>query len=210
MKSEKTKNIYQRISAIMEEIDYIQKGTAKVAGQYRFTSHDAVTGLIHMPLVKHGIVAVPSVKSLTQDGNRTSVCLSVAFVNIDDPKDLVEIESWGFGVDTSDKGPGKAVSYAFKYAILKMFCLETGDDPDEDQKSKYEPPVTRNTSEDENMERHISTLTIPQILEIERIIGPHKQVVANIIKEYEVTKLSEIPQSNYKTIINLLTGHEKA
>jgi hypothetical protein len=38
-----------------------------------------------------------------------------------------------------DKGPGKAVSYAFKYALLKVFCLETGDDPDNDANARYEP-----------------------------------------------------------------------
>lgn len=33
-----------------------------------------------------------------------------------------------------DKGPGKAISYAVKYAYLKAFALETGDDPDHDQR----------------------------------------------------------------------------
>ena len=45
----------------------------------------------------------------------------------------------GYGIDPADKGIGKAISYSFKYALLKTFCLETGDDPDQDQSSKYEP-----------------------------------------------------------------------
>lgn len=138
------KNIYQRILAIMSEVDYIQKGEKTVNNQYRFVAHDQVTAILHPKLVKYGVVVVPSVKSLTQDGNRTSVCLEVAFVNVDCHTDVIRLESWGYGVDSSDKGPGKAVSYAYKYALLKLFCLETGDDPDNDQQTQYEGPTAMN------------------------------------------------------------------
>jgi hypothetical protein len=135
------KNIYQRIIGVMEDVEYIQKLDKKVNNQYRFVSHDQVTGKLHPALVKHGIVVIPTVKSLAVDGNRTTVCLDVSFVNCDKPEDLVKIESWGFGIDQGDKGPGKAVSYAFKYAMLKVFCLETGDDPDNDAEATHEPEV---------------------------------------------------------------------
>ena len=141
-----SKNLHQRILSIMKDIDYIQKGDKKVEQSVHFVSHDQVTALIHPKLVQHGIVVVPSVKSLTQDGNRTNVCLEVTFVNVDNPADRISLEMWGYGVDQSDKGPGKAISYAFKYSILKMFCLETGDDPDQDATSKYEPQKEKEKS----------------------------------------------------------------
>jgi hypothetical protein len=132
-------NIYMRISAIMAELDYIQKGTAKVNGQYRFVSHDQVTEKIHPLLVKHGVVILPTVEESIQDNNRTEVKLLMQFINIDVPTDVVTIRTIGYGIDGSDKGPGKAISYAYKYGILKTFCLETGDDPDQDQSAVYEP-----------------------------------------------------------------------
>ena len=125
----------------MEELTYIQKGDAKVNGQYRFVSHDDVSEKVHPLLVKHGVLALPSVMDIKQEGNRTSVMLRVCFVNVDKPEDSVFVNYPGYGVDPSDKGPGKAVSYAFKYALLKTFCLETGEDPDKDTKTRYEPPV---------------------------------------------------------------------
>ena len=134
------KNIYQRINAVMQEVDYIQKGDKKVAGQYRFVSHDQVTAALHGPMTKHGIACIPTILELKQDGNRTEVKLEVSFVNIDNPSDRFSVIYYGYGIDTSDKGIGKAVSYGFKYAMLKTFCLETGDDADNDQDSKYEPP----------------------------------------------------------------------
>ncbi len=57
----------------------------------------------------------------------------------------------GYGVDgggfdrdgkekpQGDKGPGKAISYAFKYACLKLFCLETGEDADNDATVEFHP-----------------------------------------------------------------------
>ena len=133
------KNIYQRINAVMQEVDYIQKGEKKVAGQYRFCSHDQVTAALHAPMAKHGIACIPTIAEMKQDGNRTEVKLEVTFINIDSPADRFSVYYWGYGIDTSDKGIGKAVSYAFKYALLKTFVLETGDDPDQDQTTKYEP-----------------------------------------------------------------------
>jgi hypothetical protein len=125
-------NIHQRILAIMGEIDYIQKTDKKVNNQYTFVTHDAVTKALHPLFVKHGIVAIPRVTGWKQDGNRTEVNMEVDFVNVSKPEDKVIVPCFGFGIDAQDKGVGKAVSYATKYAMLKLFMLETGDDPERD------------------------------------------------------------------------------
>lgn len=125
-------NIHQRILSVMAKLRYIQKGEKTVNNQYKFVSHDAVSAATHPLFVECGIVMVPSVKFWEQSGNRTSVLMSVRFVNSDNPADYVEIDALGFGIDSQDKGPGKAVSYATKYAVLKILMLETGDDPERD------------------------------------------------------------------------------
>lgn len=135
----------------MQDLSYIAKGDKTVNGNYRFVSHDQVTAKLHPLLVKHGIVIIPSVEEFKQDGNRTEVKLGVVFRNADFPDDHFQTYHYGFGIDgggtskdgrpipVGDKGPGKAISYAFKYAMLKTFCLETGDDPDNDANAAYEP-----------------------------------------------------------------------
>lgn len=123
----------------MAELDYIQKGDARVNGQYRFASHDQVSAAIHPMLVKHGIVILPSVLELTQEGNRTTAKIGMSFVNPDNPTDAFTTIFYGYGVDSGDKGPGKAISYACKYGYLKTFCLETGEDPDFEPNARYEP-----------------------------------------------------------------------
>lgn len=146
------KNIYQRILAVMEEVSYVQKEDKRVNNQYRFVSHDSVTSILHPQFVKHGIVVIPTVLSYKQDVNRTEVELQVEFINADEPKDRISIKSIGYGIDQGDKGPGKAVSYAYKYALLKTFCLETGDDPERDPEAKKDEYV------DEKGIQHILTV----------------------------------------------------
>jgi hypothetical protein len=125
----------------MEELTYIQKSDLKVNGQYKFVSHDDVAEKVHPMLVKHRVLALPTTLSTSQEGNRTVIMLRVHFVNVDKPEDQFFIDMPGYGVDPSDKGPGKAISYALKYALLKAFTLETGEDPDKDSKSRHEPPA---------------------------------------------------------------------
>jgi hypothetical protein len=129
---QKNMNIYQRMLAIMGELKYIQKEDKKVNNQYSFVGHDAVTARCHEMFVKHGVYCLPDVKEYRQDGNRTEVIIDMTFINIDQPEDKFVISTFGYGVDNQDKGPGKAVSYAYKYGLLKAFALETGDDPEKD------------------------------------------------------------------------------
>jgi hypothetical protein len=125
-------NLYQRINRVMGEVTYIQK--KKSAGmQYSTVSHDDVTASLHDAIVKYGIVYFPCGMEITQDGNKTQVVGTIRFVNVDMPEEFFQTVSVGHGIDNQDKGPGKAVSYLVKYALLKTFGLETGDDPDNDQ-----------------------------------------------------------------------------
>lgn len=127
--TEATMNVHQRLAAAMGEVDYIQK-EKKQGMNYTIVSHDAVTAKVRPVLLKNGIVYYPVRCEHSHNGNRAECSLSVRFVNIDNPSDYFDVPTFGYGIDTQDKGPGKAMSYAVKYALLKALGLETGDDPD--------------------------------------------------------------------------------
>jgi hypothetical protein len=133
-------NIAQRIAAVMGEVDYVQK-EKKQGMNYSIVSHDAVTAKVRPLLHKHGIVYYPRALTVSQNGNRTEAVFTVRFENIDDRTDFIDVETFGYGVDPQDKGPGKAMSYGVKYALLKVLGLETGDDPDtvQDNRADYTP-----------------------------------------------------------------------
>ena len=134
-------NIYQRLNAIMQEIGYVQKDKQNSFMKFKYVSHDAVTSAIRPFFVTHGVVVTcdivqQDVKEITtgkaDKAYMTAVTAQVSFINMDNPDDRVIVHSIGQGIDKNDLGPGKAVSYAYKYALLKTLALETGDDPESD------------------------------------------------------------------------------
>jgi len=120
-------NIYQKIAAVMNEVKYVQKKRGKDM-PYAAVNHDDVVASLRPAMLKHGLVTTSSVLDWKIEGNQTQCTLSVKFINADHPEEFVEVQSFGVGNDKQDKGPGKAITYAYKYALLKCFMLETGDD----------------------------------------------------------------------------------
>ena len=63
-------------------------------------------------------------------------------VNTDDPEDFTTAVSSGTGVDTQDKGVGKAMTYAYKYLLLRTFAIPTGEDPDRTASAELDAKYT--------------------------------------------------------------------
>lgn len=136
-------NIYQRINAVRKAIGYIQKDKAVStgSGSYKAVTHDAVTGLIRQHLIEQGIVIVPDLvvglfhpKEEGAKQRLYEASFIINFVNCEQPDDRVSMQVPAHALDNGDKAPGKAMSYATKYAMLKLFSLETG----EDEESRYQ------------------------------------------------------------------------
>lgn len=142
-------NLYQRINEIRKEIKYVQKDksvSTGASGSYKAVTHDQVTGMVREHMVKHGVVSYPVLVESTSlpkdvDANmimskqfRYEATYDFVFVNIDEPTETITIRIQAHAMDNADKAPGKALSYAKKYAILKLFEIETG----EDEESRYQ------------------------------------------------------------------------
>ena len=147
-----TRNLYQRIRDVMSEIGYVQRDKRTTGGAiYRYVSHDAVVRHVRSALIKHGVVALASVvpDSVVQDGNRTQAITELRLVNADNPSESITLYGLGFGIDSQDKGPGKAASYGKKYALIQAFLLETGDDPEQDNIEHEPAPAPKQEQERE-------------------------------------------------------------
>ena len=136
-------NIYQRINSVRKSIGYVQKDKAVSTGggSYKAVTHDAVTGMVRAALIEQGIIIVPSVICATfhqkePDSKQRlyEASYQVDFVNMDQPEERITMNVNAHALDNGDKAPGKAMSYATKYAILKLFNIETG----EDEESRYQ------------------------------------------------------------------------
>ena len=152
-------NIYQRINEVRKAIAYIQKDKAVSTGggSYKAVTHDAVTALVREHMVAQGIVSWPNLVDSNsvpkEEGSkqfRYEATYDFTFANIDEPADCLHIRIQAHAMDNADKAPGKALSYAKKYAMLKLFELETG----EDEESRYNPEGL----EDDELAEHLKAI----------------------------------------------------
>ncbi len=129
----KEMNIYQKLHAIMGSINTLQKdGKVDFKNtRYNYLSEAKTTGILKEKFVEFGIVVLPIGVEETKDGSVTHGLYSYKVVNIDNPDDFIILQSGGQGHDSSDKGSGKASSYAYKYLMWRTFAIPSNDDPDQ-------------------------------------------------------------------------------
>lgn len=149
-------NVYQRISKVMQEVQYLGKDDMVVTNAYsgagyKAISEEKVTTEIRKSLIKNGLVIVPIEMEHTRDdevlkdktGNEkvsrlATVNVKYRIQNIDDKDDYIVAVSSGTGVDTQDKAVGKAMTYAYKYLLLRTFAIPTGEDTDKISSEMYD------------------------------------------------------------------------
>lgn len=193
MNAEKSLNLYQRINEIRKKVDYIQKDKAVStgsSGSYKAVTHDAVTGILRQHLNEFGVICIPVLvaskaneNGLKADGTRSNqfrydATYSFDFVNCDNPEEKLTIIIEAHAMDNADKAPGKALSYAKKYAVLKLFEIETG----EDEESRYQ-----NT--DFNIEMHLDMIKGAENMDDLRKTFADAIGAANEAKDKEAAKI---------------------
>lgn len=124
-------NLYQKIHAVMQDVEYLQKDDAIKFGNtsYKAISEEKVTSTVRSSLLKHGLVIMPVKQEHSKEGNLSTVNTEYKILDIDTGNFEIIVSS-GTGADTQDKGVGKAMTYSYKYLLLRTFAIPTGEDPD--------------------------------------------------------------------------------
>lgn len=143
------KQIAKKLNQIMSEIGYVQKDGINDHQKYRYVSEAGLIDKLRPIMVKHGVVAIPTVVDddtveigATKFGTmqyRTRVVLETQFIDCESGESIT-VRHIGHGVDTGDKGSYKATTGANKYTLFKTFQIATGDDPEKDS-----PEVEKDT-----------------------------------------------------------------
>lgn len=201
-------NIYQRINKVMQEIDYVKKDATIGKGSYAYqaVTHDAVTATVRGSMVKHGIVMTVTQtasffdeRESDKDGNQAKMRLyhgtyNITFTNIDKPEDNFTVSVSSQAFDNADKAPGKACSYATKYALLKTFLIETGENEESRTFDAYAEPIS-----------------IKQLEELNKLsdnAGRDEEYILDYLHKTGMTfeKLSDINVGTYNKIKALLNN----
>ncbi|AYB38559.1 ERF family protein [Brevibacillus laterosporus] len=142
-------SVYKKILAVMNDVSYLQKDDQVEfkSTKYKTISEEKVTSAVGKAMRQHGLVIIPVHQEHSKADQLTTVNVRYQIVDVD-TGDSIEAVSSGTGVDTQDKGVGKAMTYAYKYLLLRTFAIPTGEDPDKvssaelDEKPKAQPNVS--------------------------------------------------------------------
>lgn len=136
------KTLHQKLLEVQKAVTHLQKGTRSGDGQYAYVSSSQVLGairekmdeealLLEVQLVEHALHIDGAYSYLDKPQHFTEVVLEFTWVNVDNPEERESFRWYGQGIDSGEKGPGKAYTYAEKYFLLKFLHVPTdADDPD--------------------------------------------------------------------------------
>jgi len=142
MSETKTLSIAQALNEVMKEVGAVKKNDRNASQGFNFRGIDAVVNAVSPALQKHGVIVVPSVEdyeyaSVEIGKNRTvmgHVKVKVTYTFIGAGGDAIKATVVGEAMDSGDKATAKAMSVAFRTALLQTLSLPT-DEPDPDSQS---------------------------------------------------------------------------
>ena len=212
-------NIYEKLSLITDEIGVIEKNLnvqVNKTSSYKAVSERDVLDAVKPIERKYRVYSFPIKRNVIDretlvketefvdsrtDNTTTTRTNSLfmrietiyRFVNIDKPEEFVETTVYGDGVDTGDKAPGKAMTYADKYALMKAYKLSTGDDPDKD------------ASPENGYQKVEKKISPAQKSILDKLSDEDKE---KVYKKYNVSSLDELDIKQASELISKLKGNK--
>lgn len=196
-------NLYQRINKVMQDVKYVQKDSSVsgAGGGYKAVSHDQVVSVIREALVNHGIMYFPKqlegsflqMRDVNAQPQPIKMGLyggtySFTFINVDKPSENFTSTVQAHANDNGDKAPGKALSYAAKSVLLKVFSLETG----ENDESREE-------------QRDINLITAAQVEQLFPLLcddsGSYTEKGQKVCRAFKFNNLNEIKAKKFNQIL---------
>lgn len=232
-------NIYQRMSAITNELRRVAKNLNVGVGQssYKAVGEADVLDSVKPLEEKYGVYSYPISRKLVESEILENEALDYKtkekiikkqffmrvetiyrFVNVDKPEEFIETTTYGDGMDSQDKSPGKAMTYADKYALLKGYKIVTGDDPDQNAsedikksvKPTYNKPQQQSKPIQATVPNDIDTDALKQkkidkikVASLEGEIARTGSNKSNMLKKYKVAKIEDFTLEQYTELMQI-------
>lgn len=143
-------NIFQKMANVTAKLQTVAKNLDVSTGNgkgYKAVSErdiidavkplEAEAGIYSYPVDRETVASEILESESTYNGNTTKrttfysrIKTTYRFVNVEDPQDFIDTVVFSVGLDSQDKGDGKAMTYGDKYALMKAYKISTGEDPD--------------------------------------------------------------------------------
>lgn len=230
----KTLNIYEKLSLITDEIGVIEKNLnvqVNKTASYKAVSERDVLDKVKPIEKKYRVYSYPVkrevidrdtlVKETEFTNSRTDdttitrtnslfmrIETTYRFVNIDKPEEYIETTVYGDGVDTGDKAPGKAMTYADKYALMKAYKLSTGDDPDKDPSPEKGYRKVREVSKVSTPETTATATATPK--QVALLLQAYKgKNLEKLLVKNNITRIEDMPIDKASELCEIILEKSK-
>lgn len=130
-------SLYGKIASIMGDLDRIPKSGYNKQFDYKFVTESDVVGAVRPLMAKNKLVMIPSIRrySVKDHKGRNSTMyigtIEIKWTIIDgESGESVSFSMIGKGVDNMEKDIYKAITGNKKYALITLFMIDSGDDPE--------------------------------------------------------------------------------
>ena len=200
-------SLYRKILAVMGEVQAVPKDKVNDFHKYAYTSEAAVIKAVRDAMVKHGLVAIPSIIHHEEktDGKSTIAtihyCLKVVDIETGAYENVCVI---GQGIDVGDKAYYKAITGANKYALMKLFQIPSTDDPEADIETDKRANQNRKTATVKGSNNSLITDAQKRFLEkLQNELQIDKQYLDDyILAKYGKDSIEKLSRKEASELIN--------
>lgn len=154
--------IIKQLTKVMEEVGAVRKSERNTHQNFNFRGIDNIVNAVSPALRMHGVVVVPTVnaseaETLEIGQNRTRmgyVRVNVTYTFYATDGSSIAATVVAESMDSGDKATAKAMSVAFRTALLQTLCLPTDEiDPDAETYVRSDAPVKQQASKSASVSR---------------------------------------------------------
>lgn len=198
-------NLFEKIQAVSQAVMNIEKDMVVGSGKYSYkaVSDQAVLLAVKKAEVENKILSIPVKQELLnseiiklQEGDKErllhvdNIKMTVRIIDIEKPESFIEVESFGKGIDNSDKGLGKASTYARKYALLNAYKIATGEDPDAEKSQETTAPKTIDDKRKA----------------VEEYCMKNNDIMNNVLQHFALGKLDDLSKDDVEKVYKQFTA----
>ena len=133
-----TPTVQEAMTQVMNDVREVAKNDRNTQQNFNFRGVDSVVNAVAPALRKHGVIVLPQIQHIeylpftSSKGTAMMCCrVQVTYVFTGPAGDVLYTTVPGEAMDAGDKSTAKAMSVAFRIALLQALALPTDDvDPD--------------------------------------------------------------------------------
>lgn len=208
----KEMNIFEKMLNITNEIANVNKNLTVGEGKssYKAVGEADILKAVKELEFKYRVYSYPANREVIEStmyttinnyGEKNNIFSRIKttyrFVNIDKPDEYIETITFAEGIDTQDKGSGKAMTYSDKYALMKSYKIITGEDPDQNPSETGYKKQQTSVKVSNNKITDVEAKSIYALM-----IRKGFDVVAALEKNYGIKNTSDLTKEQYIAILN--------